>query len=171
MAKLHLILGGARSGKSRYAEQLAHAADLPVAVIATAQNSDAEMAARIARHKSDRPSHWQLHEEPLALAASIRRMPPGTFILVDCLTLWLNNVHYHAQDAGAACDDLFAALANSDNSVLLVSNEISMGVVPLGPESRRYVDDLGRLHQSLAQLAERVTLLVAGIPLTLKEPA
>lgn len=171
MAKLHLILGGARSGKSRYAEQLAHAAPTPVTVIATAQNSDAEMAARIARHKAERPEHWRVHEEALALAASIRSMPPDTFILVDCLTLWLNNLHYHAQDASAACDDLFAALSATDNTVLLVSNEISMGVVPLGPESRRYVDDLGRLHQRLAQLAERVTLLVAGIPLSIKEPA
>jgi adenosylcobinamide kinase / adenosylcobinamide-phosphate guanylyltransferase len=171
MAKLHLILGGARSGKSRYAEQLACAADAPVTYIATAQNTDAEMAARIAQHQADRPAHWQVRETPLALAAVIRAAVPGEVLLVDCLTLWLNNLHYHAQDAALACDELFAALHDSQNTVLLVSNEITMGVVPMGPESRRYVDDLGRLHQRLAQIAEQVTLLVAGIPLSIKEPA
>lgn len=171
MARLHLILGGARSGKSRYAEQLAAQSAQQVLYIATAEVSDAEMAERITRHQSDRPAHWQLCEEPLQLAAAIDAAPAGQLLLIDCLTLWLNNLHYHGQDASAACDALLHSLQHSGAQILLVSNEISLGVVPLGEASRRYVDELGRLHQRIAQLAERVTLMVAGIPLSVKEPA
>lgn len=169
MAGLHLILGGARSGKSRYAEQLAAQAGGDVWYIATAEVSDPEMAARIAQHRNDRPGHWRVQEVPLDLSAAIAVIPAGQVVLVDCLTLWLNNLLYHGHAVAPACDALLQSLQASPAQIFLVSNEISLGVVPLGETSRRYVDELGRLHQRIAQLAGKVTLMVAGIPLTVKE--
>jgi adenosylcobinamide kinase/adenosylcobinamide-phosphate guanylyltransferase len=166
-----LILGGVRSGKSRLAEQHALATGLPVTYIATATAEDGEMRARIAHHQAQRPGHWQLVEEPLALAAALQRAAKNNHcVLLDCLTLWLTNLlctHDEArlQSEIAALLQILPALPGH---IILVSNETGMGVVPLGELTRRYCDEAGRLHQSLALNCERVILTVAGLPLHLK---
>lgn len=166
-----LILGGARSGKSALAERLAAAGGLPVVYVATAQPGDAEMAARIEHHRAQRPPHWGCVEEPLALAATLRaQAAPGRCLLVDCLTLWLSNL-LGDPDPGRLAherDALLAVLPQLPGDLLLVSNEVGQGVVPLGELSRRFVDEAGRLHQALAARCERVVLVVAGLPMLLK---
>lgn len=166
-----LILGGVRSGKSRLAERLARASGLAVTYIATAIPADAEMQARIAAHRQRRTHTWKLVEEPLALAGVLRaQAAPDRCLLVDCLTLWLTNL-LETND-----DDVFASerralvelLPQLPGHVILVSNETGLGVVPLGALSRRFCDEAGWLHQELAQLADRVILTVAGLPLLLK---
>lgn len=180
VSSLHLILGGARSGKSRHAESLAHraqAAGAQVVYLATAFAGDDEMRERIAHHRTTRPAHWQTIEVPVAppaLAQALRAQAGvGRFVLVDCLTLWLTQLCFPpsghpAQDAAAAVDALLQALNGLPGEVVLVSNEIGWGVTPLGPETRRFVDDLGRVHQRVAALADTVTLVVAGQPLRVK---
>ena len=167
LPNLHLILGGARSGKSRYGESLAQESGADVLYIATAQALDVEMQQRIAQHKLDRPKHWDSIEEPVNLSGVITDSK-SPVILVDCLTLWLMNLMENKLDLTTAVDDLINALAMQTGDVILVSNEVSMGVVPMGELSRNYVDELGRLHQKIAQIAGRVTLMVAGIPLKVK---
>ncbi|MDD5241096.1 MAG: bifunctional adenosylcobinamide kinase/adenosylcobinamide-phosphate guanylyltransferase [Sulfuricella sp.] len=164
-----LILGGARSGKSALAERLAHESGLAVTYVATATAGDAEMAGRIAHHRERRPAEWSMVEEPRHLAAALQgAAAPGHCLLVDCLTLWLNNViadealFQHERTA------LLEALPGLPGRVILVSNEVGMGIVPLGELTRRYCDEAGRLHQGLAQLCDRVTLVAAGLPLILK---
>lgn len=175
MAKLtqppsaHLVLGGARSGKSRYAESLAKQSGQDVVYVATAQALDGEMNDRILQHQKDRPDHWQTIEEPLNLAKTITEFSQAdVVVLVDCLTLWLMNVMHHEYDLTQAVDELLHALQEAKGQVILVSNEITMGVVPMGELSRNYVDNLGRLHQQVASQAQRVTLMVAGIPMSVK---
>lgn len=175
MAKLtqppyaHLVLGGARSGKSRYAESLAKQSGQDVVYVATAQALDGEMDDRILQHQKDRPDHWQTIEEPLNLAKTITEFSQAdVLVLVDCLTLWLMNVMHHEYDLTQAVDELLQALQEAKGQVILVSNEITMGVVPMGELSRNYVDNLGRLHQQVASQAQRVTLMVAGIPMSVK---
>lgn len=166
-----LILGGARSGKSALAERLAAATEHPVAYIATAQAHDEEMAARIAHHRARRPAHWQSVEEPLALADALRaHARPGSCVLVDCLTLWLSNLLGADDPARFAREReaLLEALPTLPGQVLLVSNEVGLGVVPMGELSRRFVDEAGRLHQALATRCERVLFVAAGLPLVLK---
>lgn len=166
-----LILGGARSGKSRLAERLAQESGLAVTYIATAQPQDAEMAQRIAAHRARRPAHWTSIEEPLALAVTLKaHAAPGRCLLVDCLTLWLTNLLLHPDPAVFDRERaaLLAALPDLPGQIILVSNETGMGVVPLGELTRRYCDEAGWLHQELAAQCERVLLTVAGIPLTLK---
>ncbi len=180
---LTFVVGGARSGKSRYAETLAEtrAADAaqPVTYIATARDAgDAEFAARIAHHRARRPAHWRVVEADLDLAQAIADADDGrTCLLVDCLTLWLVNVISPAggeqdtppaDDLAARVDALEAVLARAQGRVIVVSNEIGMGVVPLGAMTRRYVDELGRLNQCVAALAREVTLMVAGLPVSVK---
>ncbi len=166
-----LILGGMRSGKSRLAEQHAHESKLPVTYFATAQAQDDEMRARIAHHQAQRPGHWQLVEEPLALAAALQRhASEDRCLLVDCLTLWLTNLlcledEVRLRQETAA---LLEALPGLPGTIILVSNETGMGVVPLGELTRRYCDETGRLHQALAQRCDKVILTVAGLPLNLK---
>lgn len=168
-SNVHLVLGGARSGKSGYAESLAKAFQWDVLYVATAQALDHEMQDRIIQHQTDRPSHWQTIEEPLALSQIIlENSKHDQVVLVDCLTLWLMNVMHHEKDLSKEVDGLCEALTQAKGPVLLVSNEISMGVVPMGELSRNYVDNLGRLHQRIGQLANKVTLMVAGIPLAVK---
>lgn len=166
----HLILGGARSGKSAFAERTALATSHAErwVYIATGQAHDDAMAARIAHHRAHRDARWQTVEAPLDLAATIAAHDaPGTVILVDCLTLWLNNAL--AADAWPAeRDALLAGLPDCAACVVLVSNEVGSGVVPLGELSRVFVDEAGRLHQALAAICSRVSLVVAGLPLTLK---
>ncbi|WND79471.1 bifunctional adenosylcobinamide kinase/adenosylcobinamide-phosphate guanylyltransferase [Lysobacter capsici] len=168
-----LILGGARSGKSALAERLA----LPfadVVYIATAQARDAEMGERIAHHRARRPAEWGCVEEPIALAATLRaHAAPGRCVLVDCLTLWLSNLLGDADGDvfERERDALLATLPVLDGTVLLVSNEVGLGVVPMGELTRRYVDEAGRLHQALGAVCERVVFVAAGLPLVLKGPA
>lgn|SRR5690554_6580883 len=168
---IELILGGARSGKSTLAERIAVASGMPVTYIATSQPLDEEMRQRIAHHRERRPAHWQLVEEPLALARVLREQAePDRCLLVDCLTLWLTNLLLDAnperlqQERQALLD----ALDGLPGRLILVSNETGMGVVPLGELSRRYVDEAGWLHQALARRSERVQFCVAGLPMLLK---
>ncbi|HQT30291.1 MAG TPA: bifunctional adenosylcobinamide kinase/adenosylcobinamide-phosphate guanylyltransferase [Thiobacillus sp.] len=169
---LTLILGGARSGKSRLALQRAQATGQPVSFIATAQAHDAEMADRIARHQSERPAHWTTIEAPLDLAGAIRAAPSG-MVVVDCLTLWLTNwlCQPDPDDFASARAALLAVLQARDaDEIILVSNETGLGIVPLGELTRRFVDEAGWLNQDLAQLADEVIFVAAGLPLTLKGP-
>lgn len=171
---LNLILGGARSGKSRLAEQLASDSGLPVTYIATSQPLDGEMNERVRLHRQRRPAHWGLVEEPLALASVLRaEAAEGRYLLVDCLTLWLTNLLMleDPQRLAQERDALLACLAQLPGTVILVSNETGLGVVPMGELTRRYVDLAGELHQAVAERCQRVVLTVAGLPLMLKGPA
>ena len=169
---IELILGGARSGKSRLAEQRASDSGLEVVYVATSQALDEEMAARIAHHRQQRPAHWRLREEPLALAAVLREEAAAQrCLLVDCLTLWLTNLLL-AEDSQALARERLAlldCLEQLPGRLILVSNETGLGVVPLGELTRRYVDEAGWLHQALAARCQRVTLTVAGLPMILKD--
>lgn len=166
-----LILGGARSGKSAFAQRQALASGLDVHYVATAQAGDAEMTERIARHRAERPAHWGLVEEPLALAAALNaHAAADRCLLVDCLTLWLSNLLAAGDDRlTLEIDALLAALPNLPGQLLLVSNEVGQGIVPTHPLARRFRDQAGLLHQCLAERCNRVFLIVAGLPLTLKD--
>ena len=169
-----LILGGARSGKSRLAEQLATQSGQHVIYIATSQPVDSELDERVRLHRERRPAHWGLVEEPLALAEALRaHAGDGRCILVDCLTLWLTNLLLleDSQRLALERDALLDAVRALPGTLLFVSNESGMGVVPLGELTRRYVDEAGWLHQAMAECCERVVLTVAGLPLILKGPA
>lgn len=166
-----LILGGARSGKSALAEKLADESGRDVVYIATAQAGDQEMAARIAHHRARRPAQWLCVEEPLSLAAVLREQArTGRCLLVDCLTLWLSNLLGDA-DAGRFAQEralLLDVLPHLPGDVLMVSNEVGLGIVPMGELTRHFVDEAGRLHQSIAALSERVLFVAAGLPFALK---
>lgn len=169
---LELILGGARSGKSRFAERLAADSGLAVTYIATSQPLDGEMTERIAHHRERRPAHWALVEEPLQLARVLREQAAaGRCLLIDCLTLWLTNLLMldDAVRLAEERDALLECLDGLPGRILLVSNETGLGVVPLGELSRRYVDEAGWLHQAVAERTQRVTFMVAGLPMTLKD--
>ncbi|MBA6135261.1 MULTISPECIES: bifunctional adenosylcobinamide kinase/adenosylcobinamide-phosphate guanylyltransferase [Pseudomonas] len=169
-----LILGGARSGKSRLAEQWATASGLPVTYIATSQPLDGEMNERVALHRQRRPAAWGLIEEPLALAAVLRaEAAEGRCLLVDCLTLWLTNLLMLEDDQRLAHerDALLDCLEQLPGTIILVSNETGLGVVPMGELTRRYVDLAGWMHQAVAERCQRVVLTVAGLPLVLKGAA
>lgn len=171
---IELILGGARSGKSSLAERIAVASGMPVTYIATSQPLDEEMRQRIAHHRERRPAHWQLVEEPLALARVLREQAePDRCLLVDCLTLWLTNLLLDADSERLQQERqaLLDVLDELPGRLILVSNETGMGVVPLGELSRRYVDEAGWLHQALASRSERVQFCVAGLPMLLKGSA
>jgi adenosylcobinamide kinase/adenosylcobinamide-phosphate guanylyltransferase len=187
IARSELILGGQRSGKSRRAEMLArtwlHASPAHRAVlIATAQPWDDEMRQRIARHQTDRAERvpgMTTFEEPLALAeAIVQYSQPHTLVVVDCLTLWLTNCMMPAEyesnrpvapaDAAQAAS-LLIAISHAPGPVVLVGNEIGLGVIPMGAEVRAFVDTLGHLNQDVAATCRRVTLMAAGLPLTLKD--
>jgi adenosylcobinamide kinase / adenosylcobinamide-phosphate guanylyltransferase len=187
LERSELILGGQRSGKSRRAEMLARqwldiSRDHRAVLIATGQAWDDEMRERIARHQADRAGRvpgMGTVEEPLALAEAVHRLgAPNTLLVVDCLTLWLTNLLMPtdpAQTRDAATvvaqgDALCRAIAQASGPVVLVSNEIGLGVIPMGREVRAYVDALGRLNQAVAAECERVTFMAAGLALGLKEP-
>ncbi|MBX2808348.1 MAG: bifunctional adenosylcobinamide kinase/adenosylcobinamide-phosphate guanylyltransferase [Cellvibrionaceae bacterium] len=168
----HLILGGARSGKSRYAEQqaqsLSETSQRQVVYIATATAGDGEMAARIEAHQQRRPRVWQLIEAPVQLADVVMQFSsPHDCLLIDCLSLWLSNC-LHQQQWALQRDNFIKALAQTQATVFLVSNEVGSGIVPMGELSRQFVDESGRLHQQLAACCDRVSLVVAGLPLALK---
>ncbi|AMW85168.1 Adenosylcobinamide-phosphate guanylyltransferase [Pseudomonas yamanorum] len=171
---LQLILGGARSGKSRLAEKLATDSALSVTYIATSQPLDGEMNARIAHHRERRPSEWALIEEPIELARVLKEnASPNHCLLVDCLTLWLTNLLMleDPDRLNLEREALLQTLATLPGEIIFVSNETGLGVVPLGELTRRYVDEAGWLHQALAERCQRVVLTVAGLPLTLKGTA
>lgn len=170
-----LILGGARSGKSAHAEKLAVQSGKPVTYIATAQVYDDEFARRIAHHRQRRPTEWQLLEEPFHLAAALRRhAAPGHCLLVDCLTLWLAQwICPDCQPPATSTWEnerqaLIDALATLPGEIILVSNEVGMGIVPLGEINRRFQDEQGRVNQAVAAACDRALFIVAGLPLTLK---
>ncbi len=186
IAKRELILGGQKSGKSRRAELLARqwldaAPDHQAVLIATAQPWDDEMRQRIARHQADRAERvpgMRTVEEPIALAEAIRQHSSArTLVVVDCLTLWLTNRLMPAENESnwalepmdtARTASLLIAIQEAAGPVVLVGNEIGLGVIPMGREVRAFVDALGRLNQDVAAVCERVTLMAAGLPLTLK---
>ena len=168
---IQFILGGARSGKSRLAEQTAIASNKPVTYIATAQAWDNEMQERIVHHQAQRPAAWTLVEEPLHLAARLKQLDQaGHVILVDCLTLWMSNLLMQKDENIQAdeCAQLLQVLPSLQAEILLVSNETGLGVVPMGQISRKFVDESGRLHQQLGQIADKVIFCVAGFPMILK---
>jgi adenosylcobinamide kinase / adenosylcobinamide-phosphate guanylyltransferase len=167
VAKLTFVLGGARSGKSRYAEGLIAALPPPWAYVATAEAGDAEMAERIRAHRARRGQNWQTIETPRDLAAALKtcaRMP----VLVDCLTLWLSNHVVANADIGAEITRLEQALATAAAPVILVANEVGYGIVPDYALGRRFRDQQGLLNQRIAARADCVVLVVAGLPLALK---
>lgn len=162
-----LILGGARSGKSAHAQRRAADSGLPVTVIVTGSAGDEEMAERIAHHRAARPADWRVVEAPRGLAAALRtEAAPGRCLIVDCLTLWLMNVI--DADFETERRALLDVLPGLSGEVLFVANEIGLGIVPLGAETRRFRDEAGRLNQDLAAACERVTFVAAGLPLVLK---
>lgn len=166
-----LILGGIKSGKSKLAEQLAESSNLPVTYIATATAGDEEMQARITHHQSHRPKHWVTAEAPVALAATLHEFAAADkCLLVDCLTLWLSNLLQENNENLLTLQrqQFIHTLAQAPGEIILVSNETSMGIIPLGQLTRRYCDEAGLLHQELASMCDRVILTVAGLPLVLK---
>ena len=165
---LVLVLGGARSGKSRQAEALVESWPAPWTYIATAEAFDDEMAARIAEHRARRPEGWVTLEAPRDLPGVLGEVPPGRPVLVDCLTLWLSNLLLAERELEAEAERLAAALARRAGPVVLVSNEVGWGIVPETPLGRRFRDAQGRLNQRMAALADRVVLVVAGIPVAIK---
>ncbi len=169
----HLLLGGARSGKSRYAVEQAQVIGGSAAVVATARAVDGDMAARIARHRAERPARWATLEEPLDIAAACRRAARShDLVIVDCVTVWISNLMERGDDDTlvlAAVDDLAKLLRERLGSVILVSNEVGQGVHPPTELGRRFRDLLGVVNQRLAAVADRVTLMVAALPLTVKD--
>jgi adenosylcobinamide kinase/adenosylcobinamide-phosphate guanylyltransferase len=177
-----LVLGGARSGKSAYAEQCLNATGKEVVYIATGQGNDPEMALRIQHHQQRRPSNWRLIEEPLALGQSLLTWcTPGRVVLIDCLTLWLTNLLFsdgenYPEIGVIALPEQFhlqrreflSALEQVQGELFIVSNEVGLGIVPYGAISRCFTDEAGRLNQEVAQRCERVVFVAAGLPLVLK---
>ena len=179
---IHFVLGGARSGKSRFAEQqillMTEQQNKLAVYIATANKTDAEMTDRIMQHQSDRAVQWQLIECPLALAEMLKQLESNNVYLLDCLTLWLNNHLYAVHEANSTeqrqhlqseVDILIDSLTDVTVDIIIVSNEIGLGVIPMGESTRLYVDYCGWLNQKMAQLADKVTLVTAGIPLSIKD--
>lgn len=168
---IELVLGGARSGKSRYAERVAKKTAKRLVYIATAQALDAEMQQRILRHQADRGEEWLNIEEPLQLAFMLKKYNSAdNCIVVDCLTLWVTNCLLAPEEAVWLNEKiaLLKALEESQAHIILVSNETGLGIVPLDPLSRRFVDETGWLHQAIAEIADKVSFIAAGLPLALK---
>lgn len=168
---VHLVTGGARAGKSRFALAEAERVPGPVDFLATAEAHDDDMAARIANHRAERGPRYRTTEAPRELPLAIDNVGNGGAVVVDCLTMWIANLVLHPDEAarvGTRIDGLCAALARQPRPVLVVTNEVGMGIVPADPLSRRYRDELGRCNQRVAAIAERVSLLVAGIPVRVR---
>ena len=167
--RITLVLGGARSGKSHYAEKLITGAPPPWIYVATAHAGDAEMAQRIASHRRRRAAGWRTYEAPHDLAPTFAASPNNAPLLVDCLTLWLSNRMLAGADIERETNALEAALAARESSIVLVSNEVGWSIVPENALARRFRDAQGRLNQRLAAVAHCVVLMVAGVPLTIKD--
>ena len=169
LPRLTLVIGGARSGKSRYAEGLVTACPAPWIYVATAQAFDEEMAARIAQHRERRADGWTTIETTIDLADVVTAQgSSGAPVLIDCLTLWLSNVMLGGKDVEAACRELVDALTAATGPVIAVSNEVGLGIVPDNALARSFRDAQGRLNQDIAACADSVILMAAGLPLTLK---
>lgn len=167
--RLTLVLGGARSGKSRYAERLITALPPPWLYVATAEALDAEMAERIAAHRARRGPFWRTIEVPLELAPAIAAIgAPERPVLVDCLTLWLSNLLMAGNRPDHEGQELCRILREAAGPVVLVANEVGMGLVPETPLGRHFRDAAGRLNQEIAEVADRVVFVTAGLPLVLK---
>ncbi len=167
----HLVLGGACSGKSTLAERYARESGLLVTYVATAEALDGEMVTRIDKHRRRRPADWRVVEEPLELAACLERETATEHcLLVDCLTLWLANLMAEGQARLTdECSALVNGLSDYPGVVLLVSNEVGLGIVPDSPLGRRFRDAAGRLNQDLARVCDKVTFVAAGLPMVLKQ--
>lgn len=163
------VLGGARSGKSRYAQDRAEATGGAAMFVATAQAYDGEMADRIARHQADRDARWTTIDAPLALPDAITaHAGAGRVLLIDCLTLWTSNVMLAEQDMDAATEALVAAIHAAPGTLVIVANEVGLGIVPDNALARRFRDCAGRLNQRVAAAADEVVLIAAGLPIKLK---
>ena len=168
IADLYLVLGGARSGKSRHAEGLVEAMPPPWRYIATAEPLDEEMRERIEAHKARRGAEWLTAEPPLELASALDECPDGTPVLIDCLTLWLSNLMLNDRPVEAAVERFLEALNRRRGRTVLVSNEVGLGIVPDNKLARDFRDAAGALHGKLAASAEHVHFMVAGIPMIVK---
>src|SRR5262245_13061187 len=166
LPRLTLVLGGARSGKSRYAEELVARAPPPWTYVATADALDEEMSQRIAHHRSRRDARWRTLDAPLDLTGTIAGLAGPA--LIDCLTLWLSNVMLAGRDVEAESERLVAALTGTASTLVVVSNEVGLGLVPETPLGRAFRDAQGRLNQRVAATADRVVFIAAGLPLSLK---
>jgi adenosylcobinamide kinase / adenosylcobinamide-phosphate guanylyltransferase len=167
---LTLVLGGARSGKSRYAESLIKALPRPWFYVATAEAKDEEMTARIAEHMARRGAGWQTIEAPHDLAGALGKVPARAPVLIDCLTLWLSERMLAEADMDREIDALEAALTRRTGAIVAVSNEVGLSIVPDNALARRFRDLQGILNQRLAAQAARVVMMVAGIPIAVKSP-
>ena len=163
-----LVLGGARSGKSSHAQALAEATGPRRTYLATAEARDEEMAARIAQHQAERGAGWQTLEAPLDMPAVLQNVAESDVVLVDCLTLWLTNVMLGERDVDTETEALVAALVAARQPVILVSNEVGLGLVPETPLGRAFRDAQGRLNQRMAEVVAEVRFVAAGLPLVLK---
>lgn len=168
LPRVTLILGGAASGKSRFAERLVTCFDLPKTYIATAQAFDPEMERKIARHIDDRGAGWATIEEPVEVPRAISTLPEGSATLVDCATLWLSNSLLAERDLTHQSAELLTAVGLSDGPLVIVSNEVGQGVVPDTALGRKFREAQGKLNQDLAASADLVVLVVAGLPMVLK---
>jgi adenosylcobinamide kinase/adenosylcobinamide-phosphate guanylyltransferase len=168
---LTLVTGGARSGKSRYGESLITGEAPPWVYVATAEALDDEMAQRVAAHRARRDDNWQTVEAPRDLPAALSALTPTAAVLVDCLTLWLSNLLLAGMDIDAETARLDDVLAQMQGRVVLVSNEVGCGIVPDNALARRFRDQQGWLNQRIAARADRVVLVVAGLPLFVKGKA
>ena len=168
LPKLIFVLGGAASGKSRFAETFVEALDRPRIYLATAQAFDAEMTDKIARHRDRRAPGWTTIEAPMDAARHLRGLPGGSVVLLDCVTLWMSNQLLAEADLDAATDDLLAALAACPAPVVAVSNEVGQGIVPDNALARRFREAQGRINIALAAQADTVVHVVAGLPQVLK---
>jgi len=172
MMRSLLVLGGARSGKSAYAENRAQAYVGDKIYIATAEVTDAEMAERISHHQERRGDGWRTIEAPLDLPEALQRLStPDCVILLDCVTVWINNLMFHDRAIEPAVEDFCAALGSAKGHVVVVSNEVGFGIVPENVLARRFRDYAGRANQAIAAAADEVVLVVAGLPLTMKRSA
>lgn len=169
--RITLVLGGARSGKSRYAEGLAVRHEGRPTYIATAEITDDEMRDRIARHREDRGDRWRTIEAPLDLVAALRKADGAkSFTLIECLSVWINNLIHHGKDVAGEIEHFRASLADSRGHVVIVSNEVGLGIVPDNALARRFRDEAGRANQAIAEVADHVVFIAAGLPVTLKKP-
>jgi adenosylcobinamide kinase/adenosylcobinamide-phosphate guanylyltransferase len=164
-----LVLGGARSGKSRYAQARAEGLGVRPIYVATAQAFDEEMRDRITRHRNDRASQWETVDAPLDLSGVIaRRSSPDTVLLIDCLTLWATNLILGEHDVSRATDELTSSLAEAPGAIILVANEVGLGIVPDNALARRFRDEAGIINQRVAAAVSEVHFIAAGLPLKLK---
>jgi len=171
LGELTLITGGARSGKSAYGQTLAVDSGGPVLFVATAEALDGDMAARIERHRAARPAEWETFEEPLQVAAALRSCWAGQLVLLDCVTLLVSNLLLAGRPVQPEIEAVIGWQREAGATLIAVTNEVGLGVVPENALAREYRDALGLANQALAQAAERVILMVAGLPLVLKHPA